>query len=305
MSGFLSDTKPETFFRLDGGDIRNITELLKTLENMDDKTFSRHTSDIYNWVKTAVGDERLARRIKNLKLRSNAIKRLKERISFLKDVEYSLEKKEIVKELRLYVNSVLLKLDKDKCCECKICSEICPKEAIKIENGKEITDDCVLCGFCAPFCPVDAIQFFIDGKEKNILTEYKGIPDLPDFTDIDGYKVKKFLEGRIKINEAKCPEDCEECVSACPITIIERDGKAVNVDEKKCLLCGACQTACPEDAIAIKRNRIIHGDGFSSTWNKALEKLTDYAKVVLEHYDSSTKRLVKLIEESELEKWLK
>lgn len=305
MEKHLADVKPESYLHLAGRDVKNLGELLHALEEVDDKTFSTHAGDIYKWIKAAVGDETLARKIRKLKFRTNAIKMARERISFLKNIEYGLDEKEIVKKLKLYVNEVRLVLDKNVCCKCVVCSAICPKEAIKIEENIEITDDCVLCGLCAPFCPVGAIRFFIDGEEKNLLMEYKGIPQLPDFIDIDGHRVRRLFTGNIRIDESKCPDDCEECVSACPTGAIERDGKAVRVDEDKCILCGACQTVCPEDAVTIRRNRIIHGEGFSTAWDKALEKLADYNKVVLAHHDSAERRLVRLVEESGLKKWLK
>jgi Fe-S-cluster-containing hydrogenase component 2 len=242
--------------------------------------------------------------VRNLKFKTNAVKQLKERITFLKRVGWGLEEKEIVKELRLYVSHVLLKLDKDACCECEICSKVCPKEAIRIGDGKEVTDDCVLCGFCAPFCPVGAIQFYIDGKEKNILAEQGGIPELPEFSDVNGYRVRKFFTGQIRVKRGKCPESCEDCVPPCPTAAIARDAQSVHIEEDKCLLCGACRAVCPENMIVLKRNRIVHSGGFSTSWARALEKLTAYAKVVLELHDRSTERLVKLIKESELKKWL-
>ena len=51
------------------------------------------------------------------------------------------------------------KVDKKKCDGCGACKDICPVDAIKIENGKAvINDDCLECGVCVPQCPNEAIS---------------------------------------------------------------------------------------------------------------------------------------------------
>lgn len=44
---------------------------------------------------------------------------------------------------------------------------------------------------------------------------------------------------------------CEGCVEACPVGALTR-GKLVEVDESKCIGCGACATACEHDAISLE-----------------------------------------------------
>jgi NAD-dependent dihydropyrimidine dehydrogenase PreA subunit len=49
--------------------------------------------------------------------------------------------------------------DREKCSGCGACREICPVNAIKIENAKAvISDDCVECGACVNQCPNEAIS---------------------------------------------------------------------------------------------------------------------------------------------------
>ncbi|MBU0503063.1 MAG: 4Fe-4S binding protein [Candidatus Omnitrophota bacterium] len=51
------------------------------------------------------------------------------------------------------------KVDKNKCNGCGACKDICPVNAIKIENKKAvINDDCVGCGVCVDQCPNEAIS---------------------------------------------------------------------------------------------------------------------------------------------------
>ncbi|BDZ66968.1 hypothetical protein GCM10025860_04160 [Methanobacterium ferruginis] len=45
---------------------------------------------------------------------------------------------------------------------CKLCTKICPEEAIKEdENGKIVVDEskCIYCGACSNACPARAILF--------------------------------------------------------------------------------------------------------------------------------------------------
>ncbi len=50
-------------------------------------------------------------------------------------------------------------VDKAKCTGCKSCIDICPVEAIFINNEKaEISNDCVECGSCVDECPNQAIS---------------------------------------------------------------------------------------------------------------------------------------------------
>jgi NAD-dependent dihydropyrimidine dehydrogenase PreA subunit len=48
----------------------------------------------------------------------------------------------------------------DKCIHCKKCIEICPANALKMENGKVTIDKdaCIRCYCCNEVCPVNAIS---------------------------------------------------------------------------------------------------------------------------------------------------
>jgi len=52
------------------------------------------------------------------------------------------------------------KINAETCTGCATCVDICPVEAIKMENDKAIIDedDCVDCGTCVDECPVEAIS---------------------------------------------------------------------------------------------------------------------------------------------------
>ncbi len=52
------------------------------------------------------------------------------------------------------------KIDHEKCDGCGTCVEVCPSEAIKIENEKAVVDEeeCVECETCVDECPNNAIS---------------------------------------------------------------------------------------------------------------------------------------------------
>jgi len=52
-----------------------------------------------------------------------------------------------------------VKVDKENCTGCGVCIDVCPAEAIKIENDiAAISDDCSECGVCVSECPNDALS---------------------------------------------------------------------------------------------------------------------------------------------------
>ena len=53
-----------------------------------------------------------------------------------------------------------VKVALEKCTGCGTCAEVCPVEAIKIENDKAQIDEeeCVDCGTCVEECPEGALS---------------------------------------------------------------------------------------------------------------------------------------------------
>jgi NAD-dependent dihydropyrimidine dehydrogenase PreA subunit len=51
-------------------------------------------------------------------------------------------------------------VDQEKCTGCGTCEDICPVEAIKVEDVKAVVDDeaCVDCGTCIEECSEKAIS---------------------------------------------------------------------------------------------------------------------------------------------------
>ncbi len=68
----------------------------------------------------------------------------------------------------LKIPRIMIKVNKEKCVNCKLCSSNCPMQ-IDVERDSKVTDsDCILCQRCKTKCPVDTIDCsFCNEREKN------------------------------------------------------------------------------------------------------------------------------------------
>jgi 4Fe-4S ferredoxin len=155
--------------------------------------------------------------------------------------------------------------------DCVACVEACPLEQLKVTkvtyDGKPVED-------LAALSPSERrhVQVTVDIPKEKCPTckacEYK--------CPVGVIKMRKTFEGKISIDQTKCPEGCHDCVDVCPITgtLTVTDGK-VQVNEATCTYCGACKVVCPvEDALMLKRTKVLHTPVHSGAWNKSLERIT-------------------------------
>jgi pyruvate formate lyase activating enzyme len=55
----------------------------------------------------------------------------------------------------------------------------------------------------------------------------------------------------IFVRQKRCAEDCDACVSACPLNAISKNQNSVDIDRGKCDFCRECEDACVYDALEI------------------------------------------------------
>ena len=55
---------------------------------------------------------------------------------------------------------MVAKVDSEKCTGCGICANMCPVEAVSLENGLAKVDEqrCTGCGICVQNCPQGALS---------------------------------------------------------------------------------------------------------------------------------------------------
>jgi 4Fe-4S ferredoxin len=175
-----------------------------------------------------------------------------------------------------------IKVDTSQCPkDCVECEDACPLSLIKLTrlgyDGK----------------PVENIEALTPSQRRRVQVnlavqkEYCPTCRVCEFKCAPGViKVRKFIEGKIAINPEKCPEGCTDCLDVCPIKgalYLSDEDKKVHVNELFCDYCGTCKAVCPVDeALTLKRTKILHSPVRSGSWNKALEKLTSPVEMVKE-----------------------
>jgi 4Fe-4S ferredoxin len=193
---------------------------------------------------------------------------------------------------RFLITKTELYYDPDKCINCELCLQTCPKEAIEaIPDGDPKLgpgpvgvdlDKCILCGICSWICSTGAFNLKVDDEPRLMLRENESLPGLLPIMlkSKDGKDVKKILEGSIRILVEKCPKDCKICVDSCPMDVISftslKKDRKVTLNQDNCIKCFSCKRDCPvEDAILIERSRFFWNekDEFSSPFVEIIYKL--------------------------------
>lgn len=186
---------------------------------------------------------------------------------------------------------------------------------IKVDT-KNCPKDCVACVEACPLGQIKVSKLTYDGKpfenldelspsqrkhvQVNVSIEKENCPTCRacEYSCAPGaIKVRKAFEGKIAINQEKCPEGCKDCVDVCPIkgTLIVENGK-VQVNELTCTYCGACKVVCPVDeALMVKRTKVLHTPIHSGTWNKTLERVTSPKDAVKELKAKSSMKAKKAV----------
>ena len=142
-------------------------------------------------------------------------------------------------------------IDWDKCTGCKLCRSQCPFGAIRYTATQDkCTIDpslCYGCGICRAACKRAAIKL------------------LPRRQPVR-WQRRAATRGRYKITLRACadPRDCRACIDACPARVFGLAPHSARLEGKpatdwevrlltptRCTNCGACVSACPQNAIVV------------------------------------------------------
>jgi 4Fe-4S ferredoxin len=209
------------------------------------------------------------------------------------------------------LNRPVVAIDETKCSFCGICNAICPfgaltlnvndkavvpvleKEAFPQVIHEVIVDEskCPMdCIKCEEACPFNLIKVTADKASGSVRVNVdKGHCPGCRLCEVkcpyNAITVRKIVTGTIAINNAKCPDNCHDCVDVCPVPSVLSlsDNGKVEVNETCCIYCGACKVICPvEEALHLQRDSVYHTPIHSGAWNKALERLTTVQGVTKE-----------------------
>jgi len=118
------------------------------------------------------------------------------------------------------------------------CAEVCPKDAIYIDEEKNIAvvDDtkCIGCGRCVVECPQNLIEIVPADTKIVLLCSYKELKNIP---------------GRERC-ESACIH-CKKCYNSCKYDAItwNKEVAMPEFNPEKCTLCYECIKACPNDVL--------------------------------------------------------
>lgn len=175
--------------------------------------------------------------------------------------------------LRMFLDEVRLRLDKQACLKCDICMLVCPRQAVAIIPGEDDLDIdidprlCVLCEICSHFCPVAAVTLTFNGDPKTIFADHQGLAPFYPKIAMDKGKCPEpcppLPAGEVHwcrqqvqlvandLNE--CPKQCRKCLDVCPRQAIVLDaGAGQTVPEPDlCLRCTQCLSVCEHGSIMV------------------------------------------------------
>ena len=159
---------------------------------------------------------------------------------------------------------ILFEVDANKCIGCRQCEAACPTDAITIVNGKAVIDPdkCIGCGKCVDVCPVNAISKYTIQPSKSGQNQISDTAKIKAdtvenrkpsiMTNSDSNENDTISTGKSTEQNAKTQVDSSDTISAKSLS----DSIAV-VDVKKCIGCGVCVQACPENAISIENGKAV------------------------------------------------
>jgi 4Fe-4S ferredoxin len=175
--------------------------------------------------------------------------------------------------LEMYQERVELRLHKDLCLRCEVCSLVCPRGAVQLlltDQGAELTIDphrCVLCELCAHFCPTGAVSLWRNGVRKTIFADHQGLAPFYPKVEMDKGKCpepcgiqpegevhwcrqQQRLVGREPL---ECPKHCHRCLTACPrqAIVLDPSGTHTLPEVDRCLRCTQCLEVCDFGALTV------------------------------------------------------
>ncbi|MDO4545689.1 MAG: 4Fe-4S binding protein [Bacillota bacterium] len=130
----------------------------------------------------------------------------------------------------------------EECIFCGLCVKNCPCEALVVDRKEKKwevdIEACAKCGACMENCPKSCLSF---GAPD-------GKPELKDKKPAKKTAKKSKEKSFPQLDEEKCIY-CGACENACPCEAISAEMDDWTLDKEKCVSCGVCIDACPAEAL--------------------------------------------------------
>jgi MauM/NapG family ferredoxin protein len=152
-----------------------------------------------------------------------------------------------------------LRIDKDKCIECSLCTIQCQTQAAPYPNDGWKSSECVYCFTCASICPTNAVKFPVKFAGEKIETIDLSRRKLL-FTSLLGIFAMPFF----RLTPAK--QRASERLIRPPGALPEEQFL------KKCVKCGECMKVCPTNAL----QPVVSEAGPEGIWTPRLDPKIGY-----------------------------
>ena len=226
-------------------------------------------------------------------------------------------------------NILKVRIDKEKCIDCGLCTQHCETQASPYPNDKWKSAECIYCATCAAICPTAAVRFPLRaapekltnisnvslGRRRVIVATLLGLVAVP-FSRLTPFRKRASLKlirppGSLREDKflAKCVK-CGQCMRACPTgglqPVLAEAGPEglwtprlipkVGYCEYYCSLCTqVCPTGAIQNLTIEEKNKVKIGSAWVNK-SRCIPYVLGKPCIVCEEHCPVSPKAIKLVE---------